>query len=50
MTPEKFNALSEFEAVALLRPLVNIPAWAKMVSDGRPYSSVEDVLRSAEAA
>ena len=50
MTPEKFNALSEFEAVALLRPLVNIPAWAKMVSDGRPYSSVEDVLRCAEAA
>lgn len=46
----KFNALSEFEAVALLRPLVNIPSWAKTVSDGRPYTSVEDVLRRAEAA
>lgn len=50
MTPEEFNALSEFEAVALLRPLVNIPGWAKKVSDGRPYSSVEQALQSAEAA
>ncbi|MBU9812598.1 2-oxo-4-hydroxy-4-carboxy-5-ureidoimidazoline decarboxylase [Rahnella sp. SL6] len=50
MTPEAFNALSETEAVSLLRPLVSIPAWAKTVSEARPYSSVEDVLRCAEAA
>ncbi|MBU9844309.1 2-oxo-4-hydroxy-4-carboxy-5-ureidoimidazoline decarboxylase [Rahnella ecdela] len=50
MTFEEFNALSEFEAVALLRPLVNIPAWAKSVSDARPYICVEDVLQSAESA
>jgi 2-oxo-4-hydroxy-4-carboxy-5-ureidoimidazoline decarboxylase len=50
MTFQEFNALSEFEAVALLRPLVNIPAWAKTVSDGRPYSSVEDVLQAAGSA
>lgn len=50
MTFEEFNALSEFEAVALLRPLVNIPAWAKTVSDARPYTCVEDALHSAESA
>ncbi|RJT46127.1 2-oxo-4-hydroxy-4-carboxy-5-ureidoimidazoline decarboxylase [Rahnella woolbedingensis] len=50
MTPEEFNALSEFEAVALLRPLVNIPAWAKTVSDMRPYTCVEEVLQSAGSA
>ena len=50
MTLGEFNALSEFEAVALLRPLVNIPAWAKQVSDARPYSSVERLMQCAEAA
>ncbi|MFU2316190.1 2-oxo-4-hydroxy-4-carboxy-5-ureidoimidazoline decarboxylase [Rahnella sp. PCH160] len=50
MTLEEFNALSAFDAVALLRPLVNIPGWAKKVSDGRPYFSLEQALQSAEAA
>lgn len=50
MTLDEFNALSEFEAVALLRPLVNLPAWAKQVSDGRPYSSTERLMQCAEAA
>ena len=50
MTFEEFNALSEFEAVALLRPLVNIPAWAKGVSDRRPYASLSALLQYAETA
>lgn len=50
MTLDQFNALSEFEAVALLRPLVNIPAWAKQLSDARPYSSVERLMQCAQAA
>ena len=50
MTLEEFNALSEFETVALLRPLVNIPSWAKQVSDARPYSSTDRLLQCADAA
>lgn len=49
MTLNEFNALSEFEAVALLRPLVNIPSWSKQLSDARPYSSMERLIQCAEA-
>lgn len=50
MTPEEFNALPGSAASELLRPLVNIPAWATQVSDARPYSSLADILEKAEIA
>ena len=50
MTLDEFNALSEFEAVALLRPLVNIPSWATQLTDARPYSSTQRLMQCAEAA
>ncbi|GBU14197.1 OHCU decarboxylase [Enterobacterales bacterium] len=50
MTLNEFNALSKYDAVALLRPLVNIPAWATMVCAARPFYSLEQAIRVAENA
>lgn len=50
MTLNEFNALSKYDAVALLRPLVNIPAWAKDVCEARPFHSMEQAISIAESA
>lgn len=50
MTLNEFNALCEYDAVALLRPLVNIPAWAKDVCKARPFHSMEQAISTAENA
>ncbi len=50
MTLEEFNALSESEAMGLLRPLVTISAWAKTVCAARPFASLEQALMVAEQA
>ncbi len=50
MTLEEFNMLSASDAFGLLRPLVNIPTWAKTVCAARPFASLEQALRVAEQA
>ncbi|GAB3171278.1 2-oxo-4-hydroxy-4-carboxy-5-ureidoimidazoline decarboxylase [Myceligenerans halotolerans] len=42
-----FNALPEAEAVAVVRPCADIPAWVDDVVSGRPYPTRDALLRRA---
>jgi 2-oxo-4-hydroxy-4-carboxy-5-ureidoimidazoline decarboxylase len=45
-----FNALAGDEAAAAGLACCSSSRWAKMVADGRPYSSTDEVYRTAESA
>ena len=45
-----FNSAPRDEAVALLRPCLDIPRWSAALVDGRPYASVGDLVAAAESA
>ncbi|MCM6774791.1 2-oxo-4-hydroxy-4-carboxy-5-ureidoimidazoline decarboxylase [Nocardia sp. CDC159] len=45
-----FAALPEDEAVTALLGCCSSRAWARSVAAGRPYATVEDLLRAADAA
>lgn len=50
MQLEEFNAVSRREAVDFLRPCLDIPSWLDELADGRPYSSLEELLAAGQAA
>lgn len=47
---EVFNSAPRKEAVALLRPCLDIPRWCSELVDGRPYRSVDDLVMAARSA
>ena len=50
MRLEEFNAADRVEAIAALRPCLDIPRWLDELVDARPYGSVEELVAWAEAA
>ena len=50
MTLEEFNAADRDEAIAWLRPCVDVSRWCAELADGRPYRSVDDLLAAAAEA
>ena len=50
MTLEEFNAADRDEAIAWLRPCVDVSRWCAELADGRPYASVEALLDAAAEA
>lgn len=47
MTLEEFNAADRDEAIAWLRPCVDVSRWCAELADGRPYASVDALLDAA---
>ncbi|MFF2371087.1 2-oxo-4-hydroxy-4-carboxy-5-ureidoimidazoline decarboxylase [Agromyces sp. NPDC058110] len=47
---DAFNALERDEAIALLRPCVDIDRWCEELADARPFASAELLLAAAEVA
>ena len=45
-----FNEAERETAIAVLRPCVDITRWCEGVADGRPYSSIDDLVARAEVA
>ena len=50
MLLEVFNGADRREAIAALRPCVDIGRWGEAIVDGRPYASADEVVAVAEAA
>ncbi|BDZ53940.1 2-oxo-4-hydroxy-4-carboxy-5-ureidoimidazoline decarboxylase [Agromyces marinus] len=50
MTLDAFNGAGRPEAIALLRPCLDIDRWCEAVVDARPYASVADLVEAASAA
>lgn len=50
MNVQEFNALSASEAEQLVRPCLAVPRWIDDVVSGRPYSTVQDAIDTAEAS
>jgi allantoinase len=50
MSLDEFNHADREVAVAALRPCVDITRWCDELVDGRPYSSVEELVARAEVA
>ncbi|GAA1751230.1 2-oxo-4-hydroxy-4-carboxy-5-ureidoimidazoline decarboxylase [Agromyces humatus] len=54
MTPalslDQFNATPRDEALALLRPCLDIARWCASLVDGRPYAGVDELVAAAEDA
>lgn len=50
MQLEEFNAAGRREAVDFLRPCLDIPRWLDELADGRPYSSLAELLAAANDA
>ena len=44
-----FNSEPREEALALLRPCLDIPRWCSALVDGRPYASVGELVTMAES-
>ena len=47
---DAFNSAGRSEAIALLRPCLDIPRWCASLVDGRPYASVAELEAAAESA
>nr|WP_257737040.1 2-oxo-4-hydroxy-4-carboxy-5-ureidoimidazoline decarboxylase [Agromyces aureus] len=47
---DAFNAMSRDEAIALLRPCVDVDRWCAELADARPFASAELLLAAAELA
>ncbi|MCD2442915.1 2-oxo-4-hydroxy-4-carboxy-5-ureidoimidazoline decarboxylase [Agromyces sp. SYSU K20354] len=45
-----FNSAARDEAIASLRPCLDIPRWCESLVDGRPYASAGDLVAAAEVA
>jgi OHCU decarboxylase len=50
MSLAAFNEADRETAIAMLRPCIDITRWCEGVADGRPYSSVDDLVARAEVA
>lgn len=50
MTLEDFNVAERDQAMAAVRPCLDIPRWVEAVVDGRPYADTTAVLAQARAA
>ena len=51
MLLEEFNEVDRVEAIAALRPCVDVTRWYETVADDRPYASLEALwARAADAA
>lgn len=50
MSLAAFNEAERETAIAVLRPCVDITRWCAAVADGRPYSSIDDLVARAEVA
>ena len=47
---DAFNSAERSEAIALLRPCLDIARWCASLVDGRPYASVGELVAAAESA
>ena len=50
MLLESFNTVDRDQAVAVVRPALDVPRWIDAVVDGRPYGSVADLAAAAQNA
>ncbi|MEI5584654.1 MULTISPECIES: 2-oxo-4-hydroxy-4-carboxy-5-ureidoimidazoline decarboxylase [unclassified Agromyces] len=50
MTLDEFNRAGRDEAIALLRPCLDVERWCAALADARPYHSVDALVAAAEAA
>ncbi|ROS78945.1 2-oxo-4-hydroxy-4-carboxy-5-ureidoimidazoline decarboxylase [Cellulomonas sp. PhB143] len=50
MQIEEFNALERADAVAALRPCLDVERWAAEIVDGRPYADTDALAAAAEGA
>ncbi|WP_434621692.1 2-oxo-4-hydroxy-4-carboxy-5-ureidoimidazoline decarboxylase [Arthrobacter sp. A5] len=50
MTLERFNQLEPSEAVAVLRPCIDVPRWIDEIAQARPFISIEALLDYAGKA
>lgn len=50
MTLDAFNRAGRDEAIARLRPCLDIERWCAELADARPYGSVDELIAAAEAA
>ena len=50
MSLDAFNGADRDDAIAMLRPCLDIDRWCAEITDGRPYRSVDEVVVRAEAA
>lgn len=47
---ERFNGADRDEAIASLRPCLDIARWREELVDARPFASLDDLVRAAELA
>jgi OHCU decarboxylase len=50
MTLDAFNGADRDEAIAMLRPCLDIERWCTEIADARPFGSVEELVAWAEVA
>ena len=50
MSLDAFNEADRDEAIAMLRPCLDIDRWCSQVADARPFGSVDELLAWAEVA
>ncbi|WP_430645287.1 2-oxo-4-hydroxy-4-carboxy-5-ureidoimidazoline decarboxylase [Agromyces sp. GXS1127] len=50
MSLETFNGADRDDAIAFVRPCLDVDRWCAELVDGRPYASVGDALAAAESA
>lgn len=50
MLLENFNTAERAEAVALVKPALDIPRWIDAIVDGRPYRDLDEVAAAAATA
>jgi 2-oxo-4-hydroxy-4-carboxy-5-ureidoimidazoline decarboxylase len=50
MSLDAFNGAGRDEAIALLRPCLDVDRWCTELADGRSYGSVDDLVAAAEVA
>ncbi|MFF2493351.1 allantoinase AllB [Agromyces sp. NPDC058064] len=47
---ERFNGADREDAIASLRPCLDVARWCEELVDGRPYASVDELVRAAVGA
>lgn len=50
MSLDAFNRAGRDEAIALLRPCLDIERWCAELADARPYGSADELIEAAEVA
>src|SRR5215207_3250058 len=50
MSIDEFNRADREAAIATLQPCVDIIRWCEEIADGRPYTSLDDLVARAEVA